>query len=73
LVFVRLAVWFVGGIILFQAAIATESLLITGQFPDPSLMLPALLLGGPAFVVIETLPHLFLQLTGRPSFWNRRG
>jgi hypothetical protein len=33
----------------------------------------ALLIAGVAFIGIEFIPHLFLQLRGRPSFYNGRG
>jgi hypothetical protein len=35
--------------------------------------LPAWWFGGIAFIGIELLAHLALQLRGRPSFYNGRG
>jgi hypothetical protein len=73
LIFVRLGVWLIGGTILFLGAVVSYGLLTTGKLPDQSLVLKALLLGGPVFVAVEFFPHTFLQLRGRPSFWNLRG
>jgi hypothetical protein len=73
LIFVRLGTWLVGGAILFAGAAITYSLLLTGTVPQASFMTRALLLGGPLLVGVECIVHLFLLLTGKPSFWNFRG
>jgi hypothetical protein len=68
LAIVRLAFWFVGGLILFACAMTTRTLL-TG--------LPALRwhwwMGGVIFIGVELIAHLFLQARGQPSFYNGRG
>ncbi len=73
LVLVRIGVWFVGGTILFIAAAVTQNLLVSGEMPATSQLAKALQWGGVIFVLVELVPHAFLQLTGRPSFWNGRG
>ena len=73
LIFVRLGVWLVGGIIVCLGAISTRPILSGGMFPNPSQIHRALVYGGPLFAIIELLPHTYLWLSGRPSFWNRRG
>lgn len=65
----RLAVWFVGGVVLLYSMKLTM-LMLTGDWPAHS---PAWWVGGVAFIAIEFVPHLFLQLRGRPSFYNGRG
>jgi hypothetical protein len=69
LVAARLAVWFVGGVVLMLGVCVTAMLLV--GFPPGRW--PALWIGGLAFIAIELVPHLFLQLRGRPSFYNGRG
>ena len=65
----RLAVWFVGGIGLAMG-MALSAIYLTrfqaGNFTD-------LWLGGPAFIGIELVAQLALQLRGQPSFYNGRG
>jgi hypothetical protein len=73
LILLRLCVWVVGGALLFLAGIISRSLLLTGALPPGSQMLAALLLGGPAFIVVELVAHILLLRRGRPSFWNRLG
>ena len=66
---VRVSVWFVAGIALGMGIVLTNKLI--GAFPD------ALRLvwwsAGLAFIAVELLAHLPLQLRGRPSFYNGRG
>ena len=69
----RLCVWIVGGALLFAAGLISRTLLLTGALPPKSQAFGALLVGGPAFIVVEMVAHIFLMGRGRPSFWNRRG
>ena len=73
LVCVRLVIWLVGGAILFLGAVLSRNLLMSGQVPGHAQLGWALRYGGPLFVAVELVVHLVLLLTGRPSFWNRRG
>ena len=65
----RLLVWVLGGVVLALGMYVT-ALAIIGPRP---MRWPALLIAGAAFIGIELIPHLFLQLRGRPSFYNGRG
>jgi hypothetical protein len=65
----RIATWFVGGIVLAMGMSLTASVLTRFRLADR----PAWWLGGLAFIAIELLVHLGLQLRGRPSFYNGRG
>jgi hypothetical protein len=65
----RVAVWFVGGVVLFMAMRATAMALGRAR---PA-QWPAWWLGGLAFIAIELVAHFVLQLRGRPSFYNGRG
>ncbi len=65
----RMAVWFVGGGVLSigmrQTAMAFDGFR-TAHWP-------AWWLGGLAFIGIELVVHLVMELLGRPSFYNGRG
>ena len=65
----RVAVWFIGGIVLFGGMI------LTGEFVGGlhRQRWPALWMGGIAFIAVELVAQLALQLRGRPSFYNGRG
>jgi hypothetical protein len=65
----RVGVWFVGGIGLAMGMGLTAAAL-AGFRPAHW---PAWWLGGVAFIGIELVAHLMLQLRGRPSFYNGRG
>jgi hypothetical protein len=66
---VRLMVWFVGGSIVALGTILTA--MVLSRFRSPHWA--AWWLGGIAFIGIELLANLALQLRGRPSFYNGRG
>jgi len=66
---VRLVVWFVGGSILVLGTMLTAMMLTRFRPPHWA----AWWLGGVAFIGIELVAHLALQLRGRPSFYNGRG
>jgi hypothetical protein len=68
-VMARLAVWVIGGIVLLAGMRLTAMAL--GGFGR--MRWPAWWLAGIAFVGIELVAHLALQLRGRPSFYNGRG
>lgn len=65
----RVATWFVGGSVL-ALGMALTARVLAGILPD---QWPAWWLGGAAFIGLELLVHLSLQLRGRPSFYNGRG
>ena len=65
----RVGVWFVGGIGLAIGMGLTATAI--GGFRLARW--PAWWLGGLAFIGIELVAHLVLQLRGRPSFFNGRG
>src|SRR5262245_37713771 len=65
----RVAVWFVGGIVLGVGMGLTAAALSGAG----SLHWLAWWLAGIAFIGIELVTHLVLQLSGRPSFFNGRG
>ena len=65
----RVGVWFVGG-----AGLALGMYLTAMTLADPRpAQWPSWWLGGLAFIGVELVAHLFLQLRGRPSFYNGRG
>jgi len=68
-VWARLAVWFVGGCILALGMDLT-AMAFTGFRPA---QWPAWWLGGLAFIALELVVHLVLQLRGQPSFYHGRG
>jgi hypothetical protein len=65
----RLAVWFVAGIAIGYGVYITGTML--AGFPRDRW--PAWWVGGFAFIGIELVAHLPLQLRGQPSFYNGRG
>jgi hypothetical protein len=65
----RVAVWFVGGIGLAIGMRLTAMALGSYRMAR----WPAWWIAGLAFIGIELLAHLALQLRGRPSFYNGRG
>ena len=65
----RVATWFVGGIGL-AVGMALTAKVLAGFLRD---QWPAWWVGGVAFIGLELLVHLALQLRGRPSFYNGRG
>jgi len=66
---VRVGVWFVGGTALAIGMGLTAMAL--ARFRPAHW--PPWWLGGLAFIGIELVTHLVLQLRGRPSFYNGRG
>jgi hypothetical protein len=65
----RVGVWFAGGVILLLCMRLTAMAL--GTFRPEHW--PAWWVGGLAFIGIELVVHLILQLRGRASFYNGRG
>jgi hypothetical protein len=65
----RLATWFIGGIGLAPGVALTAMALDRSR---PAYW-PAWWIGGLAFIGIELVVHVALQLRGRPSFYNGRG
>jgi hypothetical protein len=65
----RLGVWFVGGAVL-GLGMAVTAMFLAGLRPA---RWPSWWLGGLAFVAVELVAHLLLQVAGRPSFYNGRG
>jgi hypothetical protein len=65
----RLATWFLGGIILAVGMYLTATAL-HGSRPAHW---PAWWIAGLAFIGIELIAHVFLQIRGCPSFYNGRG
>jgi len=65
----RVGVWFVGGAGL-TIGMGLTAMALAGFRPAHW---PAWWLGGLAFIGIELVMHLVLQLSGRPSFYNGRG
>jgi hypothetical protein len=61
-------VWFAGGSLL---ALGMRLLAAFVQWRSPQWL--TWRLGGAAFVGVELVMHLFLQLRGQPSFYNGRG
>jgi len=64
----RVGTWFVGGTVLALGVALTARALAFRRA-----RWPAWWLGGFAFIVLELVVHLGLQLRGRPSFYNGRG
>jgi hypothetical protein len=64
----RIGTWFVGG-----TALALGMALTASALGFPPAQWPAWWLGGFAFIVLELVVHLALQLRGQPSFYNGRG
>jgi hypothetical protein len=64
----RPAVWFFGGIVL-ALGMALTAMALAGFRPA---RWPAWWLGGLAFIGVEMVARLALQLRGRPSFYNGR-
>jgi hypothetical protein len=76
----RIAVWFVGGVVLTLGMGLTAMVLGFGpgqRFAwgshGSSTWSTVLLIGGLGFIVIELVVHLALQLRGCSSFYNGRG
>lgn len=65
----RLGVWFVGGIVLAMGMYVT-AVTLSGAAP---VRRPSWWVSGLAFIGIELVAQLFLQLRGQPSFYNGRG
>jgi hypothetical protein len=65
----RIAVWWIGGTGL-ALCMAMTSLALGGPHPTHW---PWWSLGGLAFIGVELVVHLVLQLSGRPSFYDGRG
>jgi hypothetical protein len=65
----RLTTWFIGGTLLALGA-AITAMLLTNWHPT---RWPPWWLGGIAFIGLELIVHLVLQLRGNPSFLNGRG
>lgn len=65
----RILVWFAGGSILVLGMRLTASAFV--QWRSPHWL--TWWLGGAAFVGIELVMHLLIQLRGQPSFYNGRG
>jgi hypothetical protein len=65
----RVGVWFVGGTGL-AIGMGLTVMALAGFRP---VRWPAFWLGGLAFIGVELVAHLVLQLRGRPSFYNGRG
>ena len=65
----RVGVWFVGGTVL-ALGMGLTAVALAGFRPS---QLPAWWVGGFAFIAIELVAQLSLQLRGRPSFYNGRG
>lgn len=68
-VMARIAVWFVGGVVLALGMGLTATALAGVRSTQ---WLPWWI-GGLGFIGIELFAHLGLQLIGRPSFYNGRG
>ena len=65
----RVAVWFVGGV-----GLAIGMVLTAAALPGFGMRhWPAWWIGGLAFIAIELIVHLVLQLRGNPSFYDGRG
>jgi hypothetical protein len=65
----RIVVWFVGGTAL-ALGMGLTAMALAGFGPA---RWPAWWVGGLAFIGVEQVAHLALQLRGRPSFYNGRG
>jgi hypothetical protein len=65
----RIGTWFVGGTVLALGMVLTARALSGNS----SARWPAWWMGGAAFIGLELLVHLALQVRGRPSVFNGRG
>lgn len=65
----RILLWFIGGAVLALGMCLTA----TALDALPPGRWPRWWLGGLAFIGIELVVHLVLQLCGKPSFYNGRG
>jgi hypothetical protein len=65
----RVLVWFAGGSLLSLGMRLTASALVPWRSPQWLTWW----LGGAAFVGVELVVHLLMQLRGQPSFYNGRG
>jgi hypothetical protein len=65
----RVMVWLIGGAVLALGMCLTATMLAD----VPPSRWPTWWLGGVAFIGIELVAQLALQLSGRPSFYNGRG
>jgi hypothetical protein len=65
----RVLVWFAGGSLLSLGMRLTASAFV--QWRSPQWL--TWWLGGAAFVGVELVVHLLMQLRGQPSFYNGRG
>lgn len=66
----RMATWFAGGCLLWAGMYLTAMALSRFHAPQRRL---AWWVGGVAFIGIELVVHLVLQLRGRDNFYNGRG
>ena len=64
---VRLVYWFVGGSVLYAAALTTHWMLTGRWAPWPWWI------GGALFVAGELVIHLFMRVRRQPSFYDGRG
>lgn len=64
----RLAVWFVGGVVLLAGMMLTAKLLDSGA----GVHWPAWWVGGLAFIGIELIVHLILLMRGKPNAYAGR-
>ena len=69
---VRVGVWFVAGAGL-ALGVALTARVLGEPWPAQWPVWRFCGLGGAAFIGIEGVAHLLLQLRGRPSFFNGRG
>jgi hypothetical protein len=72
----RLATWFVGGAVLTIGMLLTARLLstvMTGGWLTHHPVWKTIVAGGIAFIAIELIVHVILQLRGAPNFFNGRG
>jgi len=65
----RIAAWFIGGTVL-AVGMGMTAMVLNGI---GTAKWPAWWICGLAFIGIELIAHLVLQLRGRPSFYNGRG
>jgi hypothetical protein len=65
----RIAVWFIGGIMLAVGMALTAKALAASR----PVRWPAWWVAGLAFIAIELVVHLVLWMRGRPSFYDGRG
>jgi hypothetical protein len=65
----RIGAWFVGGAVLAICMVLT-AMALAGFRPA---RWPAWWVGGLAFIAVELVVHLVLQLRGRPCFYDGRG